>query len=87
MVLATCNQLYTFYVLPAILDQGDIMVTSRPMSIPQGLTEACLVLEAVDDNIAEDTEFITVSVETLNGLDEAVQNTSTVSILDDDGKW
>ena len=46
--------------------------------------DACFLFEAVDDRIAEDTEVLTVSI-TAAGLDEVVQNTTTVYILDNDG--
>ena len=48
--------------------------------------EACFLFEAVDDAIAEDTEVLTASV-TAAGLDEVVQNTTIVYILDNDGKF
>ena len=56
-----------------------------PMTIPVGYTEACLLLEAVDDEIAEDTETLSVSIEATNDLDVVVQNMTTVSIIDNDG--
>ena len=43
-------------------------------------------LEAIDDQIAEDTEVFDVIVEAVNPLDTvSSQNTSTVYILDNDG--
>ena len=43
---------------------------------------------AIDDEIAEDTEVFTVVLEALNPLDSvSSQNTTTVYIFDDDGKY
>ena len=45
-----------------------------------------VLIEAIEDQIAEDTEVFDVVVEAVNPLDSvSSQNTSTVYILDDDG--
>ena len=73
--------------LSTILDESDIRVFSTPMS-SFSLQETCffILLEAVDDQIAEDTEVFDVVVEAVNPLDSvSSMNTSTVYIFDNDG--
>ena len=62
------------------------MINSMPASIPQGSNQTCLILEAVDDSIAEYTELFAVSIATENPLDKVLQNMTTVSIVDNDGE-
>ena len=52
-----------------------------------GMMYLSILLEAIDDQIAEDTEVFDVIVEAVNPLDSvSLENTSTVYILDNDGK-
>ena len=51
-----------------------------------GMLNLSILLEAVDDQIAEDTEVFDVIVEAENPLDSvSSENTSTVYIFDNDG--
>ena len=51
-----------------------------------GMMYLSVLIEAVEDQITEDTEVFDVVVEAVNPLDSvSSQNTSTVYILDDDG--
>ena len=53
---------------------------------PPGMFYLSVLIEAIEDQIAEDTEVFDVIVETMNPLDSvSSQNTTTVYILDDDG--
>ena len=53
---------------------------------PPGMIYLSVLIEAIEDQIAEDTEVFDVVVEAVNPLDSvSSQNTSTVYILDDDG--
>ena len=51
-----------------------------------GMMYLSVLIEAIEDQIAEDTEVFDVVVEAVNPSDSvSSQNTSTVYILDDDG--
>ena len=53
---------------------------------PPGTFYLSILIEAIEDQIAEDTEVFDVVVEAMNPLDSvSSQNTSTVYILDNDG--
>ena len=53
-----------------------------------GINTTCFQFEAVDDQIVEYTEVFVVAVDTVADLDqvEGNSNTTTVSILDNDGE-
>lgn len=69
-----------------LIGNSDFIARDLPTTIRQGMMEACFLFEAVDDGIAEDTEVVTASI-TAAGLDEVVQNTTTVYIIDNDGTF
>ena len=53
---------------------------------PPGTFYLSILIEAIEDQIAEDTEVFDVVVEAMNPFDSvSSQNTSTVYILDNDG--
>lgn len=52
--------------------------------IPPGISEACLLLLAIDDEIIEDNERFTVIVEAKNPSD-MVNGTTMIIISDNDG--
>ena len=71
-----------------ILDESDIRAVTTPMSFfPPHEMYLTILIEAIDDRIAEDTEVFDVVVEAVNPFDSvSSQNTSTVYIFDNDGK-
>ena len=72
-----------------LLDDSDIRAVTTPTSFfPPGMMYLPVLIEAIEDQVAEDTELFDVAVEAVNPLDSiSSQNTSTVYILDDDGKY
>ena len=70
-----------------IIDESDIRAVNTPTSFFEpGMIYLSILLEAIDDQIAEDTEVFDVVVEAVNPLDSvSSENTSTVYILDNDG--
>ena len=73
--------------MSTILDESDIRAVTTPMSFfPPQVMYLPILIEAIDDRIAEDTEVFDVVVEAVNPLDSvSSQNTSTVYIFDNDG--
>jgi hypothetical protein len=70
-----------------IIDGSDIRAVTTPTSyFSSGMMYLSILLEAIDDQIAEDTEVFDVIVEAVNPLDSVSSpNSSTVYILDNDG--
>lgn len=71
-----------------LIGESDIQAVTTPTSFfqPQ-LLSLSILLEAIDDQIAEDTEMFDVAVEAVNPFDRVSSlNTTTVYILDNDGK-
>ena len=81
--LAVYEILFVFNVI----DESDIWAVTMPMSSFQTKMQYLSVLiEAIDDQIVEDTEVFDVVVEAVNPFDSvSSQNTSTVYIFDNDG--
>ena len=73
--------------LSTILDENDIQAVTTPTSFfPAQVMCLSVLLEAIDDQIVEDTEIFDVVVEAVNPFDStSSQNTSTVYIFDSDG--
>ena len=72
-----------------LLDDSDIRAVTMPISFfPPGMMYLSVLIEAIEDQVAEDTELFDVAIEAVNPLDSvSSQNTLTVYILDDDGKY
>ena len=73
------------YVICVYVAIGDFTIANMMNVIPPGVSEACLQLQAVDDEIVEDDEYFTVTVETGNSND-MVNGTTLLIISDNDGK-
>ena len=82
-LLLSATYMAAFY----LIDESDIRAVTTPMSFfAPGMMYLSILLEAVDDQIAEDTEAFDVIVEAVNPFDSvSSQNTSTVYISDNDG--
>ena len=70
-----------------LIDESDIRAVITPTSFfASGMMYLSILLEAIEDQIAEDTEVFDVIVEAVNQFDSvSSQNTSTVHIFDNDG--
>ena len=70
-----------------LIDESDIRAVTMPTDyFSPGMMYLSVLIEAIEDQIAEDTEVFDVVVEAVNPLDSvSSQNTSTVYILDNDG--
>ena len=53
--------------------------------IPPGASEACVLLLAVEDEVVEDNEVFTITVETADPSD-TVNGSTSIVISDNDGK-
>ena len=73
--------------MSTILDESDIRAVTTPTSFfPPQVMYLSVLTEAIEDQIAEDTEVFDVVVEAVNPFDSvSSQNTSTVYIFDNDG--
>ena len=65
--------------------KDDLNITNQPVVIPNGVSEACFQLVAVDDGVVESNETFTLVVEATNSNDMVEENT-TVVISDNDRK-
>lgn len=69
-----------------ISDSSDLIIENISSIIPPGSSEACLQLEAFDDNIVEGDDIFTVTAEASNSGDRVNGNVSII-ITDNDGKY
>ena len=68
-------------------DTGDFNVTDLPLEISIGSAQACFQFEAVDDEIVESDEIVSLIIDTLNPYDIVVDGNSTIIISDNDGRY
>ena len=87
----TINVIVTCYHSALIITIGastDFTAVSMPLSYPAGTSDGandqCITLMTVDDNIFERSETIIVELTNLIGA-IASENTTTVTIIDNDG--
>ena len=75
------------YLVTIIIGQSDVIIINESMIVipAQYYSEVCITLEAVDDQIAEETESFNISVMAMNSLDSVVGET-TVYVTDNDGQ-
>ena len=66
-------------------DTGDFNTSDLPVEISAGLTQACFQFEAIDDEIVESDETVSLIIDTLNPYDTMDSN-STIIISDNDGR-
>ena len=64
---------------------GDLTIVNQSTVIPPGVSEACVLLLAVDDEIVEDNEAFTIIVET-DDPSGMVNGNASIVISDNDGK-
>ena len=68
-----------------IIDREDLTIVNNISTvISPGASEACLPFLAVDDEIVEDNELFTVTVETENPRD-TVNGNASIIVFDNDG--
>ena len=60
------------------------MSLSYPVGTAEGASDQCITVMTVDDNLFERNETFTVELTNLTGA-IASENTTTVTIIDDDG--
>ena len=53
--------------------------------IPPGYHKACFDIEAVDDDIIEPHDLITVTTMAVNPNDVVINGTTTITVIDNDG--
>ena len=67
-----------------ISDSSDLIVQNMSSVIPPGSSEACLHLEAVDDDIVEDNDIFTITADASQSGDRVNGNVS-LTLTDNDG--
>ena len=65
---------------------GDITAENLTIAFPHGISEVCLQLLAVDDEIVEDDEVFVITFKT-NNVNDVVMGTVSVEIVDNDGAY
>ena len=66
-------------------DTGDFNTSDLPVEVPVGSIQACFQFEAIDDEIVENDEAVSLIVDTLNPYD-TIASDSTIIISDNDGR-
>ena len=66
-------------------DKGEFNTSDLPFEIPARSTQACFQFEAIDDEIVESDETVSLLIETLNPFD-TMDGNSTIIISDNDGR-
>ena len=64
----------------------DLTALNLTIFVPVGQMEACFQLVAINDDIAENDEIITITFEAANPMD-IVSGTVTATIFDNDGMF
>ena len=66
---------------------GDYRAVSESISLSPTLSEACVDVEIEDDSAVESTEYLTVSLSSLDGglSVELSPDSTTIYIIDNDG--
>ena len=77
---------FTVVYLHVILDQADLKISDELLVIHPGNNRTCFEIEAIDDTIIEDTEFVNVTVMPMNPDDRVMDGTVSITIMDNDSK-
>ncbi len=67
------------------IDEDDY-ISSNSAVIKVGNSTVCITLQAVDDGLIESQENITVITNSRNDFDSVSPNSTTVTIMDNDGE-
>ena len=67
------------------IDQADLRIREDLLFISPSDNRTCFEIEAVDDAIIEDTEVVIVTVMPMNPNDRVMDETTSVTITDNDG--
>ena len=67
-------------------DESDFDLMPNSTVINVGIQMACVTLQATDDDLIEDEEYLTIVASPVNVYDMVAGNTS-VNITDNDGMW
>ena len=65
--------------------ENDVTIVNMTSVIPPGVSEACVLLLAVEDEVVEDNEVFTIIVNTEDPSD-TVNGSISIVISDNDGK-
>lgn len=68
------------------IDEEDYNISSNSAVIEVGNSTVCITLQAVDDGLIESQENITVITNSRNDFDSVSPNSTTVTIMDNDGE-
>ena len=73
------------YCYSSLSAENEITIVNMTTVIPPGVSEACILVLAVDDEIVESNELFYVTVDMGNPRD-TVSGNATLTVADNDGK-
>jgi hypothetical protein len=68
------------------IDEGDYNISANSAVIEVGSSTVCITAQAMDDRLIESQENITLITNPRNNFDSVSPNSTTVTIMDNDGE-